>query len=348
MRQTDNTSKQHIYRSPLLDIDYLDLVYDVLAVDSLHFVANVWHRLLFTIEDLNGLVSLGTVKRLCTYLPREIDQEDIARVASRESLTIYHYRFLNWYILLFASRRSESYEWILRFVVATYMMSSDIYSANIDKAQQLLQDFLCWFRNGTTEDGSPNTKDDKPPRWSTTCMVHNAIHLHEDYRRHGNLAVNSTYRYEKSFQTDKTVARTARGDPLSAIVAHYLKHEANPVIIPNYPFFLGKTLYMSGYSLSAEENDRWFLTRTYDVAFVIDFVGEIITAGKLEHVNNVHSEIAELVHCPTLPDLHWLRTANVNSYVLQDVSVHEVFCKLVAVPIYYDCFAFVPLLESLR
>lgn len=52
-----------------------------------------------------------------------------------------------------------------------------------------------------------------------------------DFQRHGNLAVNSTYSHEKSFGTDKAVARAAKGNPRSPMVAHYLKHEAKPVIM---------------------------------------------------------------------------------------------------------------------
>lgn len=64
----------------------------------------------------------------------------------------------------------------------------------------------------------------------------------------------------------------------------------------------------------------------------------MITVDEVEQVDNVHSEIAEQIDCPTLPDLHWQRAANVNDFVLQDVSVHEVFCKLVAVPECMECY----------
>ncbi|XP_053667908.1 uncharacterized protein LOC128718296 [Anopheles marshallii] len=205
-RRGEYTQHQTCY-TPLLDVDELDIIKDIIVADSLHILY------LGLTKTLLKAYIFGTMSPFQKWLPRE--ERAISKLLvgvqypseiHRKARALYYIKFWkgselasflhHCAIPLLKNRISDrAYNHLKLFFLAVTFLSSAIFEQYWEYAGQLLHQFVSEF----SEIYSSNY---------LTSNVHNLLHILPDVQRFGPLTSISSYPFENKLQFIKNLVRT--------------------------------------------------------------------------------------------------------------------------------------------
>lgn len=346
----------HKSDSPLLKLN-IDMVEDFPVSDSLHLVdLGVMKRLLVGWRDgkFGKYItkwSARDIENVSQFLlkchkPKEIHRairsvQELAHWKASEYRTFLYYLS---FVILKRVLSAEAYHHFLCYFCAITICSSEKYFKYLDLADQLLEYFILNFSKFYGKD-------------YMTSNIHNTSHLVSEVKRFGKLQDFNAYPFENKLYSIKKLIRQGK-NPLAQI-ARRLSERENFIlenIKPNnltYPFINAngnnkvKYLQFEDFVLSAQNADKWFLTKENHVVEVINIYEDSLKIIFIQGKQLLKVEDAfETPIRSSFLNIFMCGHQNITQSNIVVHNVGEVKCKLFSVNDYLNNVYFTPLLHT--